>query len=464
MKKIYIIVLISCSLSLFSCGEWLNVKPETEIAKDDMFNTQNGFRDALIGAYIRLTEPQLYGSEVSWGPLEYFAQNWEYSAESNGERLSMFQHTETSGQLGQIFNQEYKVIADLNSFLEIIDEKKSIFDHSYYELIKGEALAMRALCHLDILRLFGPMPMDVTDKEILPYVKTVSRLSHDYYNYKDFTKLLLEDLDAAEVLLAEVDPILGKTEVDGFWAKRQIRINYYAVKALKARYWLWVGNKEKAAECARTVINAELKGEKLFRLGIGNDFRVRDYTLSCEHIFGIYVTNLRTRFDDTFMSNPKYYQNENKVRDELYGTNAPTDIRHKLWTTITFNSRSYFINSKYNQDTEKVTDPKFNLIPMIRLSELYFILMESSDDYTEVNALYAEFCDTRKIPEQEITQESQLMLILKDEYHKEFTAEGQTFYAYKRMGAKNILWYRGVMTAAEYVIPLPEQEMNYGKK
>lgn len=438
MKKIYIIVLISCSLSLFSCGDWLNVKPQTEIAKDDMFNTQNGFRDALIGAYIRLSSKELYGSEVSWGPLEFFAQNWTYAEASSGERLSQFKHDETTGQLGQIFNQQYKVIADLNSLLEIIDSKKSIFDHSYYELIKGEALAMRALCHLDILRLFGPMPNDVTDKEILPYVKTVSRLSHDYYNYKNYTKLLLEDLDTAEAFLAEVDPIIGKTEIDGFWTKRTIRLNYYAVKALKARYWLWVGDKEKAAECARTVINAELKGEKLFRLGISNDFVINDYTLSCEHIFGIYVSDLKTKVDDSFMSNPKYYQIEKKVADELYGVNADKDIRFKLWTTIVSNNRPYFICGKFLQITDKVTDPRFNLMPMIRLSEIYFILMEASSDYIEVNNLYAEFCDTRGISAQEITEESQLKLILKDEYHKEFTAEGQTFYAYKRMGAKNI--------------------------
>lgn len=463
MKKIYITTLIACSLTLFSCGEWLNVKPQTEIAKDDMFNTQNGFRDALMGAYIRLTAKELYGGEVSWGPLEFFAQNWEYTAESNEERLSTFQHDETSGQLGQIFNQQYKVIADLNAFLEIIDSKQSIFDHSYYELIKGEALAMRALCHLDILRLFGPMPSDVPNKEILPYVKTVSRLSHDYYNYKDYTKLLFEDLDAAEVLLKEVDPILGNTEIDGFWARRTIRLNYYAVKALQARSWLWVGNNEKAAECARTVINAELEGKKVFRLGILKDIEIRDYTLSCEHIFGIYLSDLKSRVDNTFMTNPKYYQNENKVRDELYGTNADKDIRYKLWTNITFNVNTYYICGKYLQETEKVSDPRFNLIPMIRLSEIYFILMEASGNYAEVNELYTEFCEARGVPAQVITNESQLKLLLKDEYHKEFTAEGQTFYAYKRMGAKNILWYREVMTAAEYVIPLPEQEIEYGK-
>lgn len=95
---------------------------------------------------------------------------------------------------------------------------------------------------------------------------------------------------------------------------------------------------------------------------------------------------------------------------------------------------------------------------------MYFILMEASSDYTEVNTLYSEFCDARGgISSQVITDESQLLLILKNEYHKEFTAEGQTFYAYKRMGAKNILWYRGTMTATEYVIPLPEQEGHYRK-
>ncbi len=34
-----------------------------------------------------------------------------------------------------------------------------------HDLIKGEALAMRAFCHLDILRLFGPIPGEQTKRQ-----------------------------------------------------------------------------------------------------------------------------------------------------------------------------------------------------------------------------------------------------------------------------------------------------------
>lgn len=36
---------------------------------------------------------------------------------------------------------------------------------------------------------------------------------------------------------------------------RQFRFNYYAVKALKARLYLWMGDKEKAYDEAMSIIN-----------------------------------------------------------------------------------------------------------------------------------------------------------------------------------------------------------------
>lgn len=40
-----------------------------------------------------------------------------------------------------------------------------------YKLIKGEALGLRAFCHLDLLRLYGPIPGKQTDKKILSYAE-----------------------------------------------------------------------------------------------------------------------------------------------------------------------------------------------------------------------------------------------------------------------------------------------------
>ena len=41
----------------------------------------------------------------------------------------------------------------------------------------------------------------------------------------------------------------GDNGIDDFMQARQIRMNYYAVCALEARVYLWLGNKAKALVC-----------------------------------------------------------------------------------------------------------------------------------------------------------------------------------------------------------------------
>ncbi len=38
-------------MSLSACNNWLDVSPKTELKAEDMFATEAGFRDALIGVY-----------------------------------------------------------------------------------------------------------------------------------------------------------------------------------------------------------------------------------------------------------------------------------------------------------------------------------------------------------------------------------------------------------------------------
>ena len=56
-----------------------------------------------------------------------------------------------------------------------------------------------------------------------------------------------------------------------FLKARHLRFNYYAVKALEARFYLWLGgseNKAKACACAKEVMDAvDEEGKPVFELG-----------------------------------------------------------------------------------------------------------------------------------------------------------------------------------------------------
>ena len=100
-------------------------------------------------------------------------------------------------------------------------------------------------------------------------------------------------------------------------------------------------------------------------------------------------------------------------------------------------------------------------IPLIRLAEMYFIAMECGP-LSEASRLYEEFCLSRDIELVNLQSEAQLEEVLIKEYNKEFYAEGQAFYAFKRLAVENILWAKFPGDEESYVVPLPLSEINYG--
>ena len=53
MKKVIMALCLIWSLAFVSCENWLDVKPKAEIKWDVFFETEQGFKDALLGCYLR---------------------------------------------------------------------------------------------------------------------------------------------------------------------------------------------------------------------------------------------------------------------------------------------------------------------------------------------------------------------------------------------------------------------------
>ena len=472
-NKIFILIAIF-SLSLSGCNNWLDVRPETEVDLEDMYADQQGFQDALTGAYLDLKNDNAYGKDLTYNIIEYLAQHWDCASESTEEELSRYNYTHTAVQdaFENIYSQLYAAIASVNMILEQIDGKQEVFEQGMYEIIKGEALAIRAFCHFDLLRLFGPMPTQVSGVRILPYVTSVSLAYHEHHTYEVYTQLLENDLLLADSLLSTADPIIFtiaqereelSIAAENFLVKRQIRFNYYAVKALEARFYLWLGgdeNKAKAYTCAQEVIGAlDEDGQPLFSLGSSSDIGSQNYVFTSEHILAIYDYQLADKAEDMFTMESPFSKERDIVVPDLYAAGT-TDIRFQIWQEYTAeNGAKSFTIKKYHQD-KTVDEGDINQIPLIRLAEMYFIAMECGT-LAEADALYETFCLSRDIPLLEIRSENQLKDILLDEYNKEFYGEGQAFYAFKRLAVENILWAQDPGNAETYVVPLPLNEVNY---
>ena len=232
MKQLYsIIFILGAFFTMTSCSDWLDVSPETEKKQEDMFSTETGYKNVLTGAYIRMKSTSLYGEEMVHGTLSMLAQNWNNTTTGSKEaylRLYDYKAAQIESTFSSIYNNLYKVIADVNGLLKDIDANREVFKGNNYELIKAEALAIRAFCHFDILRLFGPMPTQLPSEAILPYVKTVSTTPNSKITYEQFTKNLLDDLQEAEDLF-QIGVIGLMKAVDKFDLSYEVMFSTYAV-------------------------------------------------------------------------------------------------------------------------------------------------------------------------------------------------------------------------------------------
>ena len=505
MNKITTIILISGALVFTGCKKWLDVKPEGLTTKDELFTTQKGFRDALTGAYVDMKSGDAYGGAMTWGTVEFIARNWDVVSPTyldlNALVNANYVDASARAALDKIYAKEYKVVADVNSILEKIDEKKDMFQENNYALIKGEALTLRAFAHFDVLRMFGPMPDKPSADPILPYVQAVSKDIVPLSTYDDFVKQVLADLDQAETLLKDVDPItqfslaelnpsskaVSNVPVvsDDYYMYRQIRMNYYAVLALKARVYNWLiprgdANRVNAVKYAQMVIDAkDHVGNPTFRLGDLSDSQKGDYTFTPEHIAAVNYFNLYLAVESNFGENGVLARSDFNIQDGFYYLNNLFPVAERaadarwvgMWSYKTTGGQTNFVKYKKYIQKDKELDPN-NQIPLLRLSEMYLILTECAQTKTDAENYYRFYCNKKGIPFTNGFSASGWEADRKNkmirEYVREFYAEGQTFFTYKRYNVTTLpaswtaVYYSA--TTARYLVPKPDREINYHNK
>lgn len=477
--KYMIAGLLGIAICATSCKKWLTVQPKTQMPADVLFTTESGFQDALTGVYIQLKSPEAYGLDMTFGTIERLTSSWDVTSKSPEQYLGLFNYAdkEVQDKLASIYGQEYKVISSINAILAQVDNRRDVFlSEGSYEMMKGECLALRAYCHLDLLRLFGPVPGNVPGGTVLPYVKKVSKEPNQHLSFEQYKTELLNDLSEAAALLKDVDPFTRYSQADlsdpdranspiagtnTYAAYRYLRMNYFAIKALQARAYLWFQDNASAYASAKEVIEAKNPdGNAKFRLGTLSDMSGGNLNLSMEHMFGLYDFQLRKKFEGMFQSGTlKKGSSVTTVRNQLYG-NTGTDIRESsLWELITLgNGSKCHILKKYQAAEEAAEIAPFQ-IPMLRVSEMYLVAAETAPA-GEGQPYWDEFRIARNIAPATLPGDPvQLQLELVKEYRREFFAEGQAFFAYKRIDAPkaSFLWAPSAATV-DYLIPLPLTE------
>ena len=488
-------------------------KMNDKIMENTLFSTNNGFMIALNGVYMGMID--VYGEDLSLGVIDVMAQYYNMvSGNHNYKVFANYQFNDDAfkNKSNNIWTKMYALVANINGLLVHCDEENSALSEEYYPIVKGEALALRAMIHFDLLRLYGPSYNENTKSMItIPYQNEAKRDITPLRSAEYVLERVIEDLEEAVRLLKDNDPVFttgvgnAVTSDDGLeradFTYRQLRLNYIAVQTLLARAYLWKGDKATAYRIAKEEVidkNMVDENEMIFPWTTLEQVEAEDKNdllFSSEVFFAIYnssrsklnssyfVPALQLTSRLTFMGSspsnsqiPVFYDDpDNDWRASLTwavytttGDPKDDDDDDDDGEKVDANSSLYFL--KYADAGREAeldgTETYLYMIPLIRLSEAYLIAAECAATPEEALEYLVAIREHRNchMPIMATSSDEVRELVTK-EFAREVIGEGQLFFYYKRLNLTTFFNGSEIggtyeMLTDNYKWPLPDVEVD----
>lgn len=490
-------------ISMPSCSDWLEVEMEDQIMEPVLFGNYTGYVAALNGVYTSLND--YYTKSHLSDVLDVMAQYYDVTENTTHvfRNYMAFGYGDAGFESSNSnwWNTAYTILANDNG---ILDHLKSIDDtpltRDQYNILRGECLAMRAMLHFDLVRRHGSIYTANPDAAAIPYQNDTKREIQPILSHREVMNLVIADLREAASLLKDSDPIITEgvkdmvTEDNGVsrydLSFRQLRLNYYAVQGLLARAYLWTGDKTSAYNIAKNEIidkitTADLQVFPWIEKAEVEADKRPNLIFSTELMFALYNSKRVDYYNQTYsqslnLSNRLTFYGETMADSKLaYVFDNDNDYRRLQWALVEPSQ------SEIDKATEEGRDPKSTLyskkyadfetqfvangpttyrymVPMLRLSEIYYIAAECAPNAEEAYSFLNEVRYHRLCPD--LDSNGNLENDLMYEYLREFIGEGQLFFYYKRHQNTMLVSRTGGldynMSLGNYVWPLPESEIN----
>ncbi|MCQ4874605.1 MULTISPECIES: RagB/SusD family nutrient uptake outer membrane protein [Odoribacteraceae] len=484
MKKIKYTIGLFLLFTLTACNDWFEVNPETRVSSDDLYATGDGFRMQVNGMYKNLASESLYARQLTWGFLDvlgqyYIRQNLDNAYQDVNDRL--YEKSDVLGTIDLIWSDMYKVIADCNNIIEHVDKaSNSIFEFGEPERLKirGEAFAVRAFVHFDLLRLFAPAPVVNENGTWIPYVTNSESVINNKLTVKQVLENVERDLLEAHASMVAWDSAIIysdyynrevirmwhiterfwkewdiESEIPEFFGHQRSRMNMASVRALLARLYAYMGEKKKAYDAIEEMI---AMGGQWESWGF-DDMNWLDPgygRLLGDVIFNVYNTQAG-EINAPFMSaeRPLYIRNV----PELFPAQNQIDGRFERLLTVLGGNYLSIKSKKGNNDVA--------YIPLLRKSELYYIKGEYLASVGQVDAAVELLRDIRSARGDisfddlnTIYDETGYVQAMLTDARKEYIGEGQSFYLFKRLNLPVFDGVQNIDFRNQYVLPVPKSE------
>lgn len=239
-------MMVAVMLIITSCTDELEQSDPQALSTEEALSTFDGLATALHGAYDGLQERDWYGRDFQVQPE--LNADMTYLSIDNSNRFLPFwtyQMNSSNGDVRENWTDMYAVILMVNNIIEQIQVVEiNASEQADAQLIEGEAYAIRALAHFDLVRAFAqPYTIDQNG----PGVPVVTqRLEPEAKPPRNTVAEVYAQIDA--------DLVTAASLLDN--SQGPYRITADAVTALQARVALYKGDYATAKSKADAIINS----------------------------------------------------------------------------------------------------------------------------------------------------------------------------------------------------------------
>ena len=441
-------MVIAAAMLLGGCSK-LNQVPTTSVLASQLFKDTVSLNEAVVGLYSTLEVQEYYGA---YFPLlaDLNSDNGIAGGYNNTSLNEFGAYSVTSSNIfiQNMYVALYYSIATANA---ILAGEKGITDTSsdaqqLLASVRGQALAIRAMAHFDLLRSFG-YHWDLSSPYGIPVVTTVQTASDivPRSTVAATYAAIISDLTQADSLLS------GETSRDANY------INPAIVNALLARVYLYMKDYTDAANYATLVIN-----DGAFSLLDQNNFpSIYTSKLSKESVFELpFNQQNQSEYNISTYARPDAASTEvlfiASQALQTFFQNRPADLRINL---LDYSSPNFQPNGRTLKYSSDITQ-KDNSAYVIRIAEMYMIRAEAlgrmGGGLADLNTIRVNRGLAALAPT-DVPDDPTYAQAIADEDRAEFNFEGHRYFDLARTG--QVASVLGV-PATNSVFPIPLAQIN----
>ncbi len=244
-------IAVACSLTLFSCADFLDIKPKTFVSEDNFWNEKTDIDQMVAGCYTSMQGDAFLQRCIMWGETrsDNIVDGQNVTDQTNIYRTLKENLMSTNAYTD--WASFYAVINQCNIIIERapeVSQKDPVYTESDVRATIAEMKTLRSLCYFYLVRAFKDVPYYTDAVQSESDVRSIAAANGD-----SIVRCLITDLEGCvgDALKAyPKDSGTGKNSTKN-------RITQNAIYSLLADMCLWNGDYAKTVAYAQKVIDAK---------------------------------------------------------------------------------------------------------------------------------------------------------------------------------------------------------------